>query len=361
MAEIYRTKSNAGKVLHMPSGYAVITLKGYQNALSFCDEKGPHLEPSAIMETISYKDGVIYIGGEELPQDDVKWYITAYQHENIDLVSLRCIFSFILGNDKSSWMEQKPMVIYIPDLCRFVGKPKPNSDEIRAILSGIRYFCYVFGVLDGVYLPVLTDYEYDPEKNTISFKAPYLCELIKSIEKARRRPLDGGRKTGGKAKKRTGTRAAYSYLIHPQIRNERNRKAVEIVHIVTTLIEQKGSFGRCPAHISAQTIIDRIPSFRTVLENEDPSNRNKEIKKVFKKAWELLHVYTDLESVYRDIDLPEPVDECIPKWSDRTMVFEFKHLGKIRKPKLTKEPKEYVAKESEIERDAEFEAEPEME
>ena len=67
---------------------------------------------------------------------------------------------------------------------------------------------------------------------------------------------------------------------------ERNKRAVEIVIVVVTTIEQAGKY---TPHLKAKTIIERIPQLQESLDKaKTNSDKNKILKRAFTKAWELL-------------------------------------------------------------------------
>ena len=117
---------------------------------------------------------------------------------------------------------------------------------------------------------------------------------------------------------------SHTYLVKSSIAKERNKRASEIVCIVTTLIEQAGD--NTP-HIMAQTIVDRCPDLKNALEVAKPADANKALKRAFSKAWELLQTQTDLQKAYKNIQFPDAIPTC----GTLDMVFEFPHDGKIKR------------------------------
>ena len=117
-------------------------------------------------------------------------------------------------------------------------------------------FQTIMGIIDNgskgtEIIPVLVYMGNDTEKNTISFASPYMVKVIKNLFNASIRK----NKTGLPQLKKDGNPQllpAYSYMIKSSIGKERNKKAVEIVFVIVSLIEQSGN--HCP-HIKAKTII----------------------------------------------------------------------------------------------------------
>ena len=118
---------------------------------------------------------------------------------------------------------------------------------------------------------------------------------------------------------------SHSYLIKSSIAKERNKKAVEIVTIVVTTIEQAGPAG--VPHIKARTIVERNTLLSETLSKcVRDSNRNTILKRAFTKAWELLETQTDLRKKYPDIALPDPNNPMmIPTMATLDTVYTFTH------------------------------------
>lgn len=117
-----------------------------------------------------------------------------------------------------------------------------------------------------------------------------------------------------------------SSSLNSSIAKERNKKAVENVIIITTLIEQKGDR---ILHITAKEIIERNPQLKQGLEGKSTAQINVVLKRAFQKTWELLDTQTKLKEQYEDICLPDPCDaKNIPTKSTLNMVFSFPHNGK---------------------------------
>lgn len=85
--------------------------------------------------------------------------------------------------------------------------------------------------------------------------------------------------------------------------------------------------------IKASTIIERNPQLQNRLET-DSSHKAQLLKRVFSKTWELLRTETDLQRVYKDIQLPDPKDPAfIPTVKNLdSLVFTFPHGGKKEAP-----------------------------
>lgn len=329
----YRTKAKAGDVVEVPEKYAIITQQQYQNAMGLFQEGNAYLQPLANVEELEYKDGKLYFEGLPASEAQLREYYTKDVPDMIDLPLLKEFYTIVLNTFLTNLKENKPQTptlsIYLPRLFARLGKKTVSRNETLSIINKMISYHTIMGVIDGDILPVLLYVGENQEKNTISFMSPYMNRVIEKIYKVSIRTDKNGKpklKKNGEPQ----TLPVYSYLIKPSICTERNQKAVEIVHIVTTLIEQAGDN---EPHISAKTIVERNMQLRYSMDGARPSDKNKMLKRAFTKAWELLRTQTDLEKVYPGIELPDPKDpKNIPTMSQlEKTVFTFKHNGKHKK------------------------------
>ena len=333
----YRTRRRAGPVTEIPETYAIITEPDYQNAIGLHQSGKAYLQSLSVVPEI--KDGELRIRGFPASTAKIRDYYTEEFPKTIDLPLLRFFYSIILNSVQHDLtignILQKEYTLYVPELIKIAGRKATdesshytnNRDDAKAYIDFIMSLHSIVGYIDGNVLPILLFTGQDKEKNTISFISPYINRVIEKISKS-------SILTDKKGKPRTNasgkpiTKATYSYLIKPTIIRERNKKAVEIVHIVITTIEQAGN--NVP-HLSAKTIVERNTLLKQSLNNSSTQDKNKLLKRAFSKAWELLRTQTKLLETYKDIRLPALTD--VPTVSTLAgMVYEFKHSGKI-KPK----------------------------
>lgn len=328
----YRTKAKAGDVVDMPEKYAIITKKEYQNAMGLFQEGHAYLQPLELASSdgLSFKDGKLCFKGLPASEADLKEYYTREVPEIIDLPLLRLFYSIILNDVSQKIKENKIPTstynVYLPDLFAMYGKRTVSREQTLKMIDNIMSYHTLVGIVDGDILPVLVYLGESQKENTISFSSPYMNRVIENVYKVSiRTDKDGKPKL-----KKNGEPCmlpSHSYLIKPTIKAEKNQKAVEIVHIVTTLIEQAGNN---EPHIKAKNIVERNMPLRYSLEGATPANQNTMLKRAFVKAWELLRTQTHLEETYPGIELPDPKNpRNIPTMSQLdSMVFTFKHNGK---------------------------------
>ena len=335
----YRTKSKADNTTdNLPSNLAIITNDKYKNSLTLQQNGGAYLQPLATTEGLQYDGENLFFQGfpaseatlREINKDkDVPI-------EAIDLPLLRMFYSIILSdfeqNTKKLGVVNEIVTVYVPDLAAILGKKRNLSkNDITSIIEKTSSFQTIYGVIKdpdrpngiGTAVPLLVWMGYDAESNTIRFSSPYMTRLIKRIYNV---SIRKDRK-GSPHLKKDGTpllEVSHSYLIKSSIVKERNKRAVEIVMVVVTTIEQSG---KNTPHLKASTIIERIPQLqRAFNKTKTTSNKNLLLSRTFKKAWELLASQTKLRDKYPNITLPDPNNpQNIPTTSTLNMVFIFPH------------------------------------
>ena len=277
-------------------------------------------------ETESDDNGNVIIKGFSPALSDLLKHIPQYIPDEVDLCVIRLLYTILLNEFQHRKKEGKEMpvgiTIYVPDIFKLFNRTSVSRDETVSLIKRILVYRNIIGILDENILPVLSYLGEDNDKKTITIAAPYLNRLIEKIEKE----SEEEKEKKGRSQKKNNPHPSYSYLIKPTIFNERNKTAVEIVHIVVTVIEETGSKGE--PHISAQTIIERNEYLRKQFEGASSTqNKNNVLRRAYSKAWELLETQTNLSVAYKNIELPDKKKD-IPTVSKMDMVFSFKHEGK---------------------------------
>ena len=339
LEKTYRTRKKAGETSEIPNRLPVITNHIYQNALTFNKNSNAYLQPLSDISQLDYRNGILLLKGLPATSAELSSFYSQ-KNENIEafnLSLLRALYGIIFSEVSGSLPEDrgndKTITIYYPDFSRKIGKsPNIGKSDVIEFIHNIRLFENVIGIIDNGtngsdLLPVMLFKEYNAEKNTISFSSPYMIRVIKVLFEASIKKDKKGLillKKNGKPQ----MLPSHSYLIEMSIAKERNKKAVEIVFIIVTLIEQSGN--NIP-HIRAKTIIERNPLLHKSLEGQAASSKNGLLKRAFSKAWLLLRTKTFLTDTYTNIQLPDPQDAAkIPTAATLDMVIKFPHDGKSK-------------------------------
>ena len=342
----YRTAGKASGTSGIPGWVAVITDPGYRYATSLVREGKAYLQPlnqalqgetgRLFLEgkdgTIEYdgKTGNFKLRGFNASAAELRDFYTNRVPDSLDLPFLQLCFSILLYNFWNRLQDSRGQVltacIYYPALARAVGKAANISrSDVVSFIRKLLSYQSVMGYIDGEIQPVLLYLGEDSARNTVSFASPYLTKVLRSLyESSIRKDSRGNPKL--KQNGQPQTRAVLSYIVNACILKERNKRAVENVFTIVSLIETAGN--GIP-HIKAGTLIERNPLLRASLEGKSRKHQNQVLERTFRKTWELLREQTALLSVYRGIELPDPDDPgSIPSMSSLDMVFRFPHKGK---------------------------------
>jgi len=329
----YITKKTAGETDDVPGYLPVITNKKYRDAISFNCNSSAFLQVLSDSAAFTYKNSCTSLKGLPATYENIKEYCTNDGMKEVHIPLLMALFGILLL--KFSASPDTPRLhetacIYYPELAKRLGKPSTGVKDINAVMGAMEKLKKVIGIVDGGkksadILPALLSCEYRKDTNTIRFASPYIARVIKEIHKACIRTDQSGNpvlnKNGGMQRL-----PAYSYLVSISIEKERNRKAVEIVIIITALIEQAGK--NIP-HIRAKTIVGRSSLLKESLRDSYTQNKDAVLRRSFSKAWELLRTKTRLSDVYKDLELPDPENpRDIPTSATLDMVFRFPHKAK---------------------------------
>ena len=248
-----RTKKKAGEIDEVPTVIPTITNKKYQNAMTLNTDSTAYLQPFSSVDNLVYENGQILFKGLPASAATLKEYFTSTEIDNFDLPLLRLFYGIILNRFAKTWKEDQSIegyvTIYYPDLAKKLGKSSNISkSDVQSCIDSIMQFQTIMGIIDNgskgtEIIPVLVYMGNDTKKNTISFASPYMVKVIKNVFNASIRK----NKTGLPQLKKDGNPQllpAYSYMIKSSIGKERNKKAVEIVFVIVSLIEQSGN--HCP-------------------------------------------------------------------------------------------------------------------
>lgn len=299
-----------GAITEMGERALSITDRHYQFALSTRKNKTAYLiRDKKLIESLEFNDGRLSLSSNGNSSVEVRRGDDLGEAE-IDLQLLKSLFTAIYYNAESA--TEDTVTVYVPTLCKHLGvnitsgKAYPLFDKINAFNDCVG----VFG--NGDLYALLKLIKYDKEQNLMTFASPYMNKLILDIAKRNKKTLKSGD---------VKILPAYSYLIHSNIANERNKVAVEIVHVINSLIFQRGFDSkknpRCrvdptdgavitEAHISFNTILDYVPELQRRIEGSTTNNaKNAQLKRAFSKAYELLRTKTDIYKNYIDLKIPD--------------------------------------------------------
>lgn len=324
-----------------PDTQIAITLKPFTSGLSFkCDEAAlAYILPykPEIASRISYQsDKKPHLSDqiEALSPSQIDEITNTDYKNSLDLDLLRTIYAILFRYCETASPKEANQVwsISLPNLLRSLGaKPNRSNTQFLELYSKLEKLQNAAGVILDVnknksYYAIIEKLSYDESNNVVTFSAPYLIELMRTILSAAIKKD----KNGKPCLKKDGTpkrNPSHSFLIKTTIAKEKNKAAVENVNLIVMLIEQAGN---TLPNISARTLIERNPILIQQLENNIQKNRQRELERCFKKTLELLRTQTRLYEKYSNIQLPDPNDLCnLPHIKAiNTTVYKFPHDGK---------------------------------
>lgn len=325
--------------MELPERLATITNKKYKDGLSVNNKGNAYLQAykeNAVTANFKYQNGSLTNNGSEISVKELGKFIDESIPVARDYILLQVMFSVVLHNVGGANSENvsldKEFAIYYPDLVRMLGgASNVNKKDFELFLKKLTEFYRFVGIIDGEIYPVIARMESDYGKKVVRFSCPYLIRLIQKIY------LDNinRKKDGSMMLKSDGApyrKASEAYSLYASVyKHFRRKAAITNANIIIALIAQAGSGGKGP-HIKVQTILERNPELKQMLDNQkDNSNRNKLLKSIFMDTWEILRDYTDLKQKYKNIVIPKEIDgesDPVPTCSKYDMVFNFPHDGK---------------------------------
>lgn len=317
-----------GAITEMGERALSITDRNFQFALSTRKNKTAYLiRDKKLIESLEFNDGRLSLSSNGNSSVEVRRGDDLGEAE-IDLQLLKSLFTAIYYNAESA--TEDTVTVYVPTLCKHLGV-NITSGKAYSLFDKINAFNDCVGVFENGNLYALLKFiKYDKEQNLITFASPYMNKLISDIAKRNKKTLKSGS---------VKILPAYSYLIHSNIANERNKVAVEIVHVIVSLALQRGTDTKknpnciidptdgkviTPFHISFASILDYIPTLQQRIETSTTTGaKNAQLKRAFSKAYELLETKTDIYKNYIDLKIPH----IIPTASTLNTSLNMTHKG----------------------------------
>ena len=353
----YRTRQKSGATVPMPPVMPIISTQKYQYSITLNELGKAYLTNKNILPDVSFEQRQITCPGTKaqiarfgslFPEGMPRRY------EDEDRFVFQAVFAFLYERYKINPdlrnADARPFTIYLPDLAYFMGYERNmGKNVILGLLRSFERLQYSYGVIKvkntqgqdmEQRLGLLSVLEADTVRtsNTIRLISPFCHHLIQELyETSIIRDKNGQPKRNELDEVKT--RAVVSYLVHSDILKERNHRAVDIVNIVVSLIEQTGTREKNVPNIGAMKLVSRVPELDQIVKNPEisKSDKNKYLKRTFVKAWDLLHTRTDLEKAYIDIQLPNPKDPAMIPTMDmlvpggkkiKPLIYRFPHKGR---------------------------------
>jgi len=284
----------------------------YESGLSLRKSGSAYLTPLESTDGLNYdaNTGKLYFEGVPVSEAKLEEISRGKVVEigEFDLPLLKLFYSIILADIKNTinqnqYAINESFTIYLPDLAELMGKGRNLSDnDIIMLRNKTGAFQTIYGIIRdpkypkriGSALPLLVSLGYDDTTNTIRFSSPYMLRLIQTLYnvKVRQSKLNLNKIT----EPAKFLISEHTDIIYTSIAKERNKRAVEIVFAIVTMIEQSTDENVC---ITVRDIFDRSPQLVEALNNTiRTANKNTLLKRAFSKAYELLEKKTTLKEHY---------------------------------------------------------------
>lgn len=342
----YRTKKRMDLTSQKPITHylAVQTLKRFEYALTILPNNAPQNEAHVIEltdEWLSQKQDVINLSTFDIFQqlDLSKLSKEKAALLEQDLLGARMLYSVIMGDIREELERMSDAELahlhttrYIYDittvsareLLQAMGYESPNELSMQIAEKKMQALDRVYGCMtinnEQILHRLLVSLTYNITRGTITFIAPYARALAIEVMKASivydvdDKPV--------KYKGRYKHKPYETRFIYSEIYAEKNKRAVEIVIVIDSLIEKAGP--NSTPNISVQTIIDRCPTLSYDMDHACNKTLSTIIKRAFKRAGELLITHTDLYNQYEDLQIPDLSKVSIKKLKE---VLYFTHRG----------------------------------
>lgn len=290
----------------------------YESGLSLRKSGNAYLKPLVSTDGLNYNPDTGKLSFAGLPASEATLEEInrgkIVEIGEFDLPLLKLFYSIILSDFRESFSTNhevnESFSIYLPDLAELMGKGRNISAEDTILLRNkVGAFQTLYGVIRdpkypkriGSALPLLVSLGYDDTTNTIRFSSPYMLRLIQTLydvtvrrSKLRLNKMNEPEKF---------LISEHADIINTSITKERNKRSVEIVFAIVTMIEQSKDEN---VFISVQEIFDRSPQLADALKNTiRTSNKNTLLKRAFSKAYELLEKQTTLKERYPNMVFSE--------------------------------------------------------
>lgn len=321
---------NAGKY------QLVISDKDFRGALSSVKNSNAYvrLMDSNFFERISFEEGVLKIDDELagiIKEHGKKGYD---ELKELDLPLLTQIYT---ATAKAA-MRNDAYTITV-DTKAFFAEMGINTtgDNAADVMEKLHSFERCIGIIPKTKFAgkLFSIIAIDPQNQTMTFAAPYILRIIEMLNE--KNHVSKSTRAGGDI---DYVLPYHNSLVHSTIASERNKAAVELVYRITTGVVERGTVPDVSTYRKKKTktnnpdLITYTISFRSLINStfylrgriasyKNPSDKNKAIKRAFKKAYELLVSKTDLKKKYVNVTF----SNVIPTMNTLDIDFEVKHEG----------------------------------
>lgn len=300
----------SGAVINIPEKLALIT-KDYKGALNLIvNPKGHYITrlDKKFIDNLQFnKNGTITTKENFLEILNTNDLVINPNIKEIDITLLESIYTVIFANPES--ISKDTVDILLSSLARGLNINTRGS-LIQNLFNKLSIFNDVIGVFpNGSFYKVLQISGYNNETGILTISAPYIIKILIDMGHISTEEIEQP-----KSKRKNNPFLNHDFLIDLNIASERDKIAVEIVKNIVTFLRARGKThadektGVIHGAKKIQTIINEIPTFIEQLEGQTTADKNKCLKRHFKKAYQLLREKTSIYEYYENLK----IDERIP-------------------------------------------------
>lgn len=193
---------------------------------------------------------------------------------DLDYGLLRLIFSLYHKKYADIRTVTQTIQIYMPELAIALGNKSGCSRTAERIVTKLRAFTGVSGVIGNTDYRVFSDVVYEPSEKVLRVVSPYLSMLLKTLRSSE-------------------SKYWFESLVSVHTCTERCSAAIENVFIITRAV---AASSRPHIVLSANTLLDRNPVWKCQLMND--KNQHRCVKRVMECTAKILENDTRLKEIF---------------------------------------------------------------
>lgn len=321
----HREKPEPSKVLTLVGDTQIsITAKNYQYALT--SKPNPYAYIQVMPESFFTKAKWSKKGTLEndVPEEEATG-------EPYDLPLLTQIFTALFAASRET--TRYTITVYLPDFCANMDIDF-NKGNANDILAKVETFDKLVGIVDngGMRFKVLQVIAYDEEKQLLTLAVPYMLYVLNQIQNA----MKGDKRYKKKLAQGTDPDIIpgyYSWLVHADIVNERNKVGAALAYRIIAHLLQRGAHktnenGETVYHKRFSELIEEVPELVDRLENtKAAADKNRVMRRAFTGAYSILKNKTDVYKYFVGLNIPA----TIPTITTAENVLVITHKGRNAK------------------------------
>lgn len=198
---------------------------------------------------------------------------------DLDYVLLRLIFSLYHRKYADINKLTQTIHVYMPELADALGNKSRTSRTVERIVTKLKAFTGVSGVIGNTEYRVFSDVVYEPSEKVLRVVSPYLSLLLKTLCSSE-------------------SKYWFESLVSVRACTERCSAAVENVFVITRAV---AASSRSHIVLSANTLLDRNPVWKCQLMNN--KNQYQCVERVMECTTKILENDTRMKEIFRGFEI----------------------------------------------------------